>query len=235
MVTIKSFKNEFEYDIFHIEIENETFEISFQNNLDLYFRYIPKNNKKIHTFVITKENYFLYSLFNELYNNIKNNNPYNEKNSYNTYYYNDAHKLLFKDNKVIWMSDDFLLESASYIKLEKNKDNYLLTFRKSKEKNSLYMPTFTVRISNSGSRYNPFNILFMNLYFKLIDYNPKYHQIHLEEIEYQKKTLKIFLIPQFQTYSLQSSVAIQVVDLQAHHEILATFLNFLISKYCNLI
>ena len=49
----------------------------------------------------------------------------------------------------------------------------------------------SIRFRNSGSRYNPFNIIFMKMFNKLQEYNPEYHQIHIEELEYQKKlTLK---------------------------------------------
>ena len=50
--------------------------------------------------------------------------------------------------------------------------------------------TFSVRISNSGSRHNPYNILFMDMYNKLKEYEPNSHQIHLEEYLYNQKTLK---------------------------------------------
>ena len=40
---------------------------------------------------------------------------------------------------------------------------------------------------NSGSRYSPHNIVFMRMFNELQEYYPEYHQIHMEEIEYQKK------------------------------------------------
>jgi hypothetical protein len=49
--------------------------------------------------------------------------------------------------------------------------------------------TLTIRFRNSGSTYDPFNIVFMKMYQRLQEYNPDYHQIHIEETIYQK-TLK---------------------------------------------
>ena len=39
----------------------------------------------------------------------------------------------------------------------------------------------TVRFRNSGSRYDPFNIIFMKLYQGLCALDYEYHQIHIEE------------------------------------------------------
>ena len=39
----------------------------------------------------------------------------------------------------------------------------------------------TVRFRNSGSRYDPFNIIFMKLYQGLYELDYEYHQIHIEE------------------------------------------------------
>ena len=51
--------------------------------------------------------------------------------------------------------------------------------------------SYSVRISNSGSRYGYFNIPFMNMYTKLCEYNPDYHQIHMEEYLYNEKVKKL--------------------------------------------
>ena len=48
-----------------------------------------------------------------------------------------------------------------------------------------------IRFRNSGSTYDPFNIIFMRMFNKLQEYIPEYHQIHIEEMNYSKKrTLK---------------------------------------------
>ena len=47
-----------------------------------------------------------------------------------------------------------------------------------------------VRFRNSGSSYDPFNIPFMKFFNKLQEYDPEYHQIHIEEVILQKKLTK---------------------------------------------
>ena len=56
--------------------------------------------------------------------------------------------------------------------------------------NSIYK-SYSVRIRNSGSRYGYFNVIFMRMYNKLCQYEPNFHQIHIEEYMYQKKLTKI--------------------------------------------
>ena len=54
-----------------------------------------------------------------------------------------------------------------------------------------YIP---IRFRNSGSRYDPFNIIFMRMYEKLKkinDVNEYGHQIHIEEYLYEQEQQKI--------------------------------------------
>ena len=71
MLEIQRSMNSHGYDVFDIITDDGTFEISYENNLDLYWRYIYTNSidkeRNTKTFKITKENYYLYSLFLELY------------------------------------------------------------------------------------------------------------------------------------------------------------------------
>ena len=106
------------------------------------------------------------------------------------YYGSDT---LYKDGAITWYCDDFAdLNNASNFCIKKYKDYFLLTFKKSKIElfNGCFFPTYSVRIRNSGSRYEPFNISFMGMYQKLKDYNDKYHQIHIEEYLYENKHKK---------------------------------------------
>ena len=50
-----------------------------------------------------------------------------------------------------------------------------------------YIP---IRFRNSGSTYTPFNNVFMGMFNQLQEYDPNYHQIHIEEYLYQKKLVK---------------------------------------------
>ena len=203
MLEIKKCKNGHGYDVFDIITDDGTFEISYENNLDLYWRYIYTNSidkvENIKTFKITKENYYLYCLFLELYNAIKEKKPYKTFPNYvgedlrnkKLKYYGGYE--LYKDNTITWYSDDFAeFANASNFSIKKVKDYFLVIFTKSKteEFNGCYFPTYSVRIRNSGSRFDPFNNTFMGMYHKLREYNPEYHQIHIEEYLYKKRVLK---------------------------------------------
>ncbi len=203
MLEIERSKNGHGYDVFDIITDTGTFEISYENNLDLYWRYIYHNsidkvaNTKV--FKITKENYYLYCLFLELYQAIKEKKPYKTFPDYvdadlrdkKLKYYGGYE--LYKDNTITWYSDDFAeFENASNFSIKKVKDYFLVTFTKSKTEdfNGFIFPTYSVRIRNSGSRFDPFNNTFMGMYQKLKLYNPDYHQIHIEEYLYKKRVLK---------------------------------------------
>ena len=203
MLEIKKSRNSHGYDVFDIVTDNGTFEISYENNLDLYWRYIYHNsldkedNQK--EFKITKENYYLYSLFCELYDAIKEKKPYKTfpsiidedlRNKKLNYY---GGYELYNDKIITWYSDDFAeFANASNFSIKKEKDYFLVTFTKSKTEycNGFVFPTYSVRIRNSGSRFSPFNNTFMGMYQKLKEYDSEYHQIHIEEYLYEEKTKK---------------------------------------------
>ncbi len=211
MLEITKGKNEHGY-IFTILTDEGKFDISFAGNLDLYWGYVYDGNlleiPNVKKFKITKENYYLYSLFEELYEDIKNcniftldesdiffcetgeeienrrieieslNDDLRKSESYNP-------NRLFRNGNIEWHCDDFPYEESSVVKIAKKEDTFIVTFEKSKIKD-IYL-TYSVRFRNSGSSYAPFNMVFMKMYNKLIEYNPEYHQIHIEEYLYQKR------------------------------------------------
>lgn len=182
-------KNSFGYDVFTINTDTGNFEISFQNNGDLYWRYIHSgsildtlDSQKI---IITKENYYIYELFDELYENIKAGKVYNGYS-----YYREIINNLYKDGKIEWYSDEQPIEITSKLIIEKEEDIFKVTFQKNKIGYNEMLVTYAVRISNSGSRHRPFNISFTNMYNKLKDYDFDNHQVHIEEVIYKQKILK---------------------------------------------
>lgn len=200
MLEIERSKNYFNYDVFTINTDNGIFQISYENNLDLYWGFIPNKNMNecddSYSFYITKDNYYLYDAFLGLYTAIKNKKPYsndpyildsetrNIKVKYiDKYLYN-----LYNNGKIEWHSDDFPYDEGSILNIKREKDKFLVTFTRSKKDDILR--TFYIRIRNSGSFYEPFNIAFMNMYGKLKEYNPNYHQVHIEEYLYNQKVLK---------------------------------------------
>ena len=105
----------------------------------------------------------------ELKNELSNSNQlYNEslKN-------NDIYNKLVQDSAIIWYSDNIYDEKANKLKIEKKDGEISLTFIDNPDD-----PTFGfgIRICNSGSKYAPFNLCFMNLFNQLQTFNKKDEQ-----------------------------------------------------------
>ena len=188
------------YPTYTIKTPTGFFLITYDNTGDLFFHCFYLGNHEEApdniTFNITKENYFLYQLFLELYTSIKNNTPYINsiydyefKNNILPPYLSNPQNL-FHNNIVDWYDDDTPSDYASRLIIEKAKESIKITFTKNTNPNDYTL--YTVRIRNSGSRYTPYNITFMNLYQKLerYPYNYPYHQIHIEEYLYNQKRKK---------------------------------------------
>lgn len=207
MIEINKKKDENGYDNFRIITDDGSFDIKFGGTLDLYWSYWPKENIKnwpvSKTFTITKENYFLYQKIDELYTRIEEKRPYpkveaEENNMFLEEFNLDgtnnpekedyAFEKLFQNGVIEWYSDDAPLEDASKVEIKREEESYAITFYQGKE--DYGFPTYTVRFRNSGSRYEPYNTTFMNMYNGLSEYDPDYHQIHIEEYLYQQKTLQ---------------------------------------------
>lgn len=210
MLEIKRYQDERNTFDYFIKNEENTFRIFFGGNLDLYFCVTRKdyeNDNEIINFEITKENYVLYSLFEQLYNKIisceihtidkfelemydkdeiiEKENIYKELNKELKDSY--AYKNLVRNNVISWRHDDQIYEEANILNIHKEEEKFRLEFILQSKEWSTFID---VRFRNSGSRYNPFNTIFMQLYNKLQEYNPEYHQIHIEEYLYQKKLTK---------------------------------------------
>lgn len=186
--------------------ENEKLlKIFYGGTGDLYFdiygiHRITQNGINSATFCIDK-NTALYPYFEELVNNIQNCNIYElnklklcepdkekeraelQEKLKNSSNYN---RLVHHDS-IQWYSDSIYDEKANLLKLEKNKQGILLTFIDNPED-----PTFGfgIRICNSGSKYDPFNICFMNLFHQLQE---------LVKSDRQEKPKKLIKQPNSQT------------------------------------
>lgn len=174
------------------EEQSKFLAITFQGNLDLYFTmYNREKTDRTEFFDITKSNYTLYEMFERLYNDIMENRILKDETS-ESEDYNESIKYKYqglpivKDERVIWISDDSCetdLEKCNSLTIIKYPDTITLKF-KLNDKEDFY--NRSIRISNSGSRYEPYNICFMNLYNNLQTYDPNFHQVHIEEIPFQK-------------------------------------------------
>ena len=188
-------KNRFNAYDYCLTDEDKVLTILFAGNLDLYLmindneliKYME--NKTIH-FDITKKDYDIFSLFDTMYNNIIKCKILDIESIKTNYRY--QYNKLVDDNKNInWISDEDLEEIGDSFKLSKlNNDEYRLTFYRNGKIPSFGFksPThISVRIRNSGSRYDPFNCAFMQMYNELQNIDSNYRQICFEEIEYTKK------------------------------------------------
>ena len=231
-MNITKIQSEYGYSDFHIEKDNQRLEIVFAGNGDLYL-ILDNNQLEVQTykehlkhlnspyqekFIITKENYFIYQLFDELIQDIEDSRIYlpttnelelefdffgeeNKESSeerckrlneeHKKYY---RYKLLFEDGIICWHSDEHIFEDADRVKIYRSNDEIILEFSRPPVKEEEYIYRITgrtgVRFRNAGSTYEPYNIIFMRMFQKLQDYIPEYHQIHIEELEYQKRLIR---------------------------------------------
>lgn len=201
------FENTYNYEL---RDNDKSMILSFQGNLDFYMSaisYKDNRDKKI-SFTITKENYAIYSLFDELFRDIEECNIFSvdetrlefmdDEDEIKEYYERiermnsdlktySAYKRLIKRNLITWKSDDRDYGEPDFVKIYRGEDAFYITFVRQSEE--LHMGT-VVRFRNSGSSYDPFNIPFMKFFNKLQEYDPEYHQIHIEEVILQKKLTK---------------------------------------------
>ena len=238
MEVTKIKNDKFDLHNFYLQEGDKVLNIVFGGNLDLYWTLANlKHNDSIEkiqnetyheTFTITKDNYFIYDLFEELMEDVKEARIYKPEVRKTTdgeeescHYISDPlglsdiheseeeecerlnghhrnnwqHKLLYDGKSINWHSDEEEYNVANSVKITKVDDTYVLDFSRPPIRDGKY-PFFAslgripIRFRNSGSTYDPFNIIFMRMYNKLQEYNPEYHQIHIEEITYHKKRVR---------------------------------------------
>ena len=159
--------------------ENSYMEILLGGNLDLYFKFYSRVGN---TFEINKDDN-VYQSFLDLYNKIKDNNvfevnkneildvtpeeveyQYDLMNELNERAKSRGHyKELFK-NEIVTFKTDSSDVSKDYMKIEKDDENIKFTFNNYAS---------IVKVCNSGSYYDPYNILFMQCFSDLMKNNEK--------------------------------------------------------------
>ncbi len=181
--------NSFGYDSFQTNFKEGKFIIAYENNLDLYWYFFPKdsikNLKESYSVIIDETNPYLLEGLRNLYNAVISNKPYQnnelaDEELQNKEYQGRLPKELLDGKDIVWYSDDNPIEEASYVRIKKvDEDTFILTFNKSHSKLQM------VRITNSGSRHAPFNFTFMGMYSYLrqVDIN----QITIKEYLAHKK------------------------------------------------
>lgn len=183
MLSVEKIEDKDGYNTICIIDNAELFYITFARNLDLYIGYRGQKylHPDVHSFDITKENYFMYDCFDRLYDAIIDEMPFkNGFSSYEKYPLDYLYYPLVKNEVIEWHSDDGMYEEAAILFIEKLIDSYRVTI-KDGELSDIKMPTSSVRFRNHGSIYDPYNASFMGLYNELWRHNFEYEQISMDE------------------------------------------------------
>ena len=228
MEVIKTTNNIGEQNLYDIRLTDEeqkgkSLNILYGGNGDLYWllRSNNENETSYENFSITKEDYDIYKLFDDLYYDIVNTQVFKPSiasideedelteedieeletqrikeieicQKINSSLKDEqSYKKLVHDGTITWYSDDSNKENSEIMKITKLEDEYLLEFIKQNTKDDKiwnFPGSINIRISNSGSTYAPFNMVFMRHFSNFQQFERKtYHQVHIEEYLYHKK------------------------------------------------
>lgn len=152
------------------EGENYTATFSINQNQEIYqyFDSLMDSIIKCKVFAVSDIELEMCNTKEQMNELLKSNQLYNEglKNS-------DVYNRLVQDSSIIWYSDNIYDEKANKLRIEKKDDKIILTFIDNPDD-----PTFGfgIRICNSGSKYDPFNVCFMNLFNQLQTLNKRNEQ-----------------------------------------------------------
>ena len=145
-----------------------TFSMNQNQEIYWHFESLIDNIIKCKVFDVSDIELEIYNTKEQINELLNSGQLYNEvlKN-------NDVYNRLIQDSAIIWYSDNIYDEKANKLKIEKNDDEIILTFIDNPDD-----PTFGfgIRICNSGSKYDPFNLCFMNLFNQLQTLNKKDEQ-----------------------------------------------------------
>jgi len=148
-------KNEFGLNVLFDE-DNKSLTFTFGGNGDLYWSFRSKKSNNENNFVITKENYGVYILFEQLFSDIENINIFDEndipfyieteeekyaylknreeeieyeKKKYRLFNHSNYNELYDNDSKTItWYSDETAHEVANILKIKKDEGEFVLEF-----------------------------------------------------------------------------------------------------------
>lgn len=136
----------------HLREGKKLLKIYYGGTGDLYFDIFgvsaEEKEKSIATFEIEKE-CEIYSSLEKLYTSIINHENKEELEN------------LLDETTVKWYSDEIYDEKANLMMMRKEKDKIVFTFVRNPDD-----PTFGfgIRICNSGSKYDPINLKYMDFY-----------------------------------------------------------------------
>ena len=210
---IKKVKSEFGPDDIVVTLGDLKYQLFFGGDGDLYWSCIDlgKETNDVVRFPITKENYMLYSLIEDLYERVKTCHVFDvsecelefcededevrklyekkRKSNEDLKTFSNYAKLFDSSTGIIsWHDDESIYEEANVVNIIPEDEEFILEFVPGKKCDAYDM--IGVRFRNSGSTYTPFNNVFMRMYNQFLEYEPDFHQIHIEEILYKEKVKK---------------------------------------------
>lgn len=161
-------------DIF-IRDDKNLLKIFYGANGDLYFDIFGSHNideNGCHSAIFTiKKHEEIYQYFEQLVNCIIGCEVFDIGNIESEKLKSkQVYKELVQNGMIIWYSDNIYDERANILQIERGCGDIKLTFIDNPGDPSF---GFGIRICNSGSKYDPFNICFMNLFnqFQLLSKN----------------------------------------------------------------
>lgn len=168
-MVLKKVESEFGYDI-NLKVEEGTFKIYYGGNLDLYWTFWPNDfNLEAckYPLLISKDDE-VYSIFELLYDDIMTCNfSSHHKQRLKT---TDEYALLCQDETICWHSDEQVYEDANCVFISKQENGIFIEFD---FKNVDMNLENSIRFRNSGSRYTPFNQVFMKHFQSLCEMESK--------------------------------------------------------------
>ena len=181
-------------EVFSIKNNSGVLKLFYFYDSDLRFLCSVPEECDTYDIEIGPNDSYVYDLIDETYDAISNHQPF----KYLIYDFDnkdlvvpektDNSKRLFKNGMIEWHSDDCAYNVGSVFYIKKDDNKYIITFQKSRAHLNRIEPfnDFTVTISNS-SRYNPYNVTFMNMFNKLRDYDFLVNQANIRNYATEKK------------------------------------------------
>lgn len=182
----------------------KSLDMSESNNGELFWTYYnfdhQNDDQTIH---ITKENEDLYAMFDHLYQVISTGEIFKptsldwnhcktceerkkllaKMKEWNHLLMNEpSYQDMYQEGVIRWHDDIHPIPNPNKIAIEKIPDEYLIHFQLNDSQ--------TVRIYHPESKRRPFNDLFLHLYHELQNYDLQFHQMHIDEYEYQLKKVR---------------------------------------------
>lgn len=214
MIKIMKNKSEFGADDVVINDGDKRFQLLFGGDGDLYWTMIDlsQETNDVVRFFVTKENYMLYALIEDLYDRVKSCHVFDvedvelefcdsaedveklykrKKKSNEDLKISGAYRKLFDQETGIisWHDDESIFEEGNVVNIIPGDEEFVLEFVPGVHCDAY--DAIGVRFRNSGSTYTPFNNVFMRMFNSLQGYDPDYHQIHIEEYLYAQKVKKL--------------------------------------------